>query len=55
MGTLTLEQRIREFIGGIGWRIFIWASWHGNEETYFNSYEASEEAAGRLIRTPNPS
>ncbi len=48
MGTLTWSQKIREFIGNIGWDLFIFAQWKGNEDAYFDSFLACEEAAGRI-------
>lgn len=39
MGKQTLKQRILEFIGGIGWDLFIWANYDGSENRYFKAIE----------------
>jgi hypothetical protein len=43
MGKQTIWSKIREFISGIAWRVFLWANQMTNEE-YMQSIEASIEA-----------
>lgn len=42
MGELTLLERIREWIGGIGWRVFLWGSKRTEEEYYATLRESFE-------------
>lgn len=37
MGPSTLLERIREWIGGLGWRLYIHCVWGGSEERFRNS------------------
>jgi len=48
MGNPSFQDKVREFIGSIGWKLYIHAVWRGNEDKYFDSFIASEIAAGRI-------
>jgi hypothetical protein len=39
MNKLNILQIIRNLIGAIGWKLFIWADFNGDENKYFDEYE----------------
>jgi hypothetical protein len=39
MGKSNILQKIRSLIAKIGWKLFIWAEYNGNEKEYFDRCE----------------
>jgi len=48
MGKESFSRRIRRNLASIGWKLFIWADYRGDEEAYFKALMREEEAFGRI-------
>ena len=53
MGELSLLDRLVQFIGGIGWRVFIWSLPYSEDEYFDRIYE--QESAHRSVESATTS
>jgi hypothetical protein len=43
---LSLKERILDFVSIVSWKLFIWSTWNGNEDMYFNDVDRCYKMAG---------